>query len=398
MNKILVAVSGGPDSMALLHQLLNQKFEIIVVHVNYNLRKSAMRDQKIVEDFCNKHQLILEVHEASPMQKGNFQAYARKVRYDFFEAMGLKYEVEDVYLAHHLDDHLETYLMQKMRDSTPFYYGIQAESEYGNLRLIRPLLDVSKENLIRYCEHHRIEYGIDESNFENTYERNRIRNTILKGMSKEDKLKLKQECEAANEQRVKEHAIIAAHVIAFKRSMNISDLVQYADSEIINVLRMFLLEYDLHSVSHVEYQNILNFLRAQGNGEYKLSDKLLLSKAYGKLDVVLKAYKYAYVYHDLQFETTPYFKTMRSGKSVDAVTLSADDFPITIRNYEAGDKIKLRFGSKSVNRYFIDRKIPVYQRKVWPIVTNRNGEIILVPGLGCNVTHYSNNPTVFVVK
>jgi len=78
--------------------------------------------------------------------------------------------------------------------------------------------------------------------------------------------------------------------------------------------------------------------------------------------------------------------------------LQEDDFPITIRNAQAGDVIQLRFGRKKLNRWFIDRKIPKKERKIWPVVTNKDGIVILVPKIGCDIAHFSNNPTLFVLK
>ena len=86
------------------------------------------------------------------------------------------------------------------------------------------------------------------------------------------------------------------------------------------------------------------------------------------------------------------------GETTEAVTLAEEDFPITIRSPQPQDAIQLRFGKKRLNRWFIDRKIPPDQRRSWPVVVNRRGEIVLVPKIGCNVAHYSNNPTCFVIK
>ena len=86
------------------------------------------------------------------------------------------------------------------------------------------------------------------------------------------------------------------------------------------------------------------------------------------------------------------------GKGVNGVTINKNDFPITIRTYQEGDFIKMRYGTKKINRFFIDHKISYYDRLTWPIVLNNKQEIILVPGLGCNVGHYSTKHNLFVIK
>ena len=85
-----------------------------------------------------------------------------------------------------------------------------------------------------------------------------------------------------------------------------------------------------------------------------------------------------------------------TGKSTEAVAVKEEDFPLTIRSAEAGDAIVMRYGTKKVHRFFIDRHIPLYMRKRWPVVVNRKGNIILVPGLGCDVNHYRQHPSFFV--
>ena len=95
---------------------------------------------------------------------------------------------------------------------------------------------------------------------------------------------------------------------------------------------------------------------------------------------------------------TPYFHIGKEGKGSEALTLYEADFPITIRSYRQGDRIAMRFGSKRVSRWFIDRKIPQAVRRRYPIVENAQGKVILVPNLGCDIAHFSNNPTCFVVK
>ena len=89
---------------------------------------------------------------------------------------------------------------------------------------------------------------------------------------------------------------------------------------------------------------------------------------------------------------------MESGDDFHGVTLSADDFPITIRNYHEGDFIKMRYGTKKLNRYFIDHKISYRERRSYPVMVNRNNEVVLVPCIGSNVNHYSKHHSVYMLK
>lgn len=398
MERIIVAVSGGADSMALLHMLTIKGYEIIVVHVNYQVRESAKRDQKIVENFCQKHNLTLKILYAKEAV-GNFQAFARRLRYDYMQEIAKEYDTYDVYVAHHLDDVIETYLMQKERKSIPEFYGIKSELNYETITLKRPLLHLSKEEIIEYCRNNNIEYGDDESNFKNDYTRNRIRNTVVSKMSKIDKQDLINEIKKLNSNLESEAKVLTDIVDEFKKDFSLKKLLAHKDEIIIKVMRLYLKEYNIYTLTDDEYENLILFLKSSGNGQYDVSKKYLIDKSYGCLTIVEKNnLQYSYTFNEIVEFKCEFFEIKLSGRSTEAVTLSETDFPITIRNFEDGDKIQMQYGSKAVNRFFIDRKIPLYQRPSWPIVLNASNEVILVPRLGCNLTHYSNIPTMFVVK
>lgn len=398
MSKILVAVSGGPDSMALLHMLLQKDFDLVVVHVNYNVRPDAMVDQNIVDNFCKTHSIPLEILSAERVANENFQAYARNVRYSFMQEVAQRYGIKEVYVAHHEDDVLETYVMQKERGSIPTYYGINEQSNYASLIIRRPLLKYSKTELLEYCHKNDIAYALDTSNFENDYTRNKIRNTYLSKLTMDEKKAMLEEIASLNADIHKFNQLVNEKYADFIDNNSIKTLLQLSDELIVGLLRMYFSEFNIHSLSNAEFNNIINFIKADGNGVYELNDVYSLSKAYDSLSIIEVAQAYNFIYNEVEYLAEKHFKICDEGKSTEAVTLSFDDFPITIRSFEAGDKIKLRFGEKRVSRFFVDRKIPQHLRKTWPIVLNAAGEVILVPGLGCNITHFSNNPTMFVVK
>ena len=88
----------------------------------------------------------------------------------------------------------------------------------------------------------------------------------------------------------------------------------------------------------------------------------------------------------------------KEGEKIESIFLQNSDFPITVRNAKENDAILLRFGTKKLNRFFIDRKIPMALRKMWPVVVNQKGEVIFVPAIGPDVNHYCEIPNVFMVK
>src|SRR3954451_15338483 len=116
----ILAVSGGPDSMFLLEKMRLEGFNLVVTHVNYKKRESSDYDENLVRSYCQKYSLLCEVYQFQGSEYSsvsNFQDRARKVRYDFLQKLADKYRTKYIAVAHHLDDHLETYLLQKKRKS-----------------------------------------------------------------------------------------------------------------------------------------------------------------------------------------------------------------------------------------------------------------------------------------
>ena len=93
---------------------------------------------------------------------------------------------------------------------------------------------------------------------------------------------------------------------------------------------------------------------------------------------------------------TAYFSIELEGTTVEKLSVSKEDFPLTIRNAKTGDVIAMRFGTKSVHRFFIDRHIPKGQRALWPVVENAQGQVIYVAGLGCDKDHWEKECVMFV--
>ena len=132
-NKLyILAVSGGPDSMFLLDKMRLEKFNLVVAHVNYKKRESSDYDEKLVKNYCQKHSLPYEVYQLQGSEYNsikNFQDKARRIRYDFCQELAQKYQTKYIVVAHHFDDHLETYLLQKQRKSLVEYWGLPAKTK-----------------------------------------------------------------------------------------------------------------------------------------------------------------------------------------------------------------------------------------------------------------------------
>ena len=181
--KYIAAVSGGPDSIALLHKY--RKKIAIVCHVNYCKRPDSFHDAQIVSDYCKQYhitfkQYVVKKSTYDDSDITNFQALARKIRYDFFEKIAKKYNLPNVLVAHHFDDFLETAIMQENRKSLNFFYGIKKLNYYKTLTIYRPFIRLTKKQLISYCHRNNLIYAIDSTNASCVYERNCVRKQLQK--------------------------------------------------------------------------------------------------------------------------------------------------------------------------------------------------------------------------
>lgn len=176
----LLATSGGADSMVMLDFFVKAKFSFQVAHINYKLRAEASDlDQKLVEDFCNIHEIpihIYKVSEKDEQPKNSIQNWARNLRYRYFKQIQQQENLEFLVTAHHLNDDLETFLINLSRGSgLKGLSGIPASKN----NILRPLLRFSKEHIYQYVTLNKVPFREDASNKKSDYLRNKIRNEIV---------------------------------------------------------------------------------------------------------------------------------------------------------------------------------------------------------------------------
>lgn len=183
-KRFLLAVSGGADSMVLayLFKVSNLKFH--VAHINYKLRgEHSEKDKELVQDFCKKHEIpfhLYEVSEKDNKPEGSIQLWARNLRYDFFRKIQKQENLEFLVTAHHLNDQLETFLINLSRGSGLKGLCAIPENENG---ILRPLLHIPKEEIYRFAEENNIDFREDLSNHKNDYLRNKFRNEVVPKMN-----------------------------------------------------------------------------------------------------------------------------------------------------------------------------------------------------------------------
>ena len=178
-KKYLLACSFGPDSMALFHLLVKNKYNFACAIVNYHLREESDDEVEGLVEYAKKFDIKVHVLDVKEKIEKNVEARCREIRYQFFKELTDEFELDSVLVAHHQDDVIETYLLQKERQNCPIYYGIKEKTTNHGVPIIRPLLDYSKKELIDICVNNNVPYAVDKSNFDVSINRNRIRHKLV---------------------------------------------------------------------------------------------------------------------------------------------------------------------------------------------------------------------------
>lgn len=387
-EKVVVAVSTGIDSMVLLDLLIksNLNLDIIIAHVNHKKRIQSDSEEEYIKNFSLKNHLKIYVKELSEEEKNcpNFQENARNIRKRFFEEVLHKENSKYLFLAHHLNDDIETILMRIVRGSNLKGYSGIEEFQYNNSYFtLRPLLKTLKDNIVDYAKNNNITYFEDSSNNEDDYTRNRFRHNIVPYLFKENNLlaknfidfknKLLMASKISNEYRDllietrfkmlndnkgfmfnKDEFIkldyymqieTLFHLLKdYKLSKdNILELIKQINSSKTNII----FNYKIKNLSLVkEYDNIYCYfyniqnenidIDINGEGIYRINDKL---------EVVVTKNNY---------KTLPNYKK---------IWYNSNKLPVKVRTKKIGDVISFNGGTKKVSRVLIDKKVSFINRQ-----------------------------------
>lgn len=400
---VVVAVSGGPDSMALLHLLLNIrekiKINIVCAHVNHNKRKESDDEKVFVEEYCKSNNVYFEYMKIKEYGSGNFHSEARDIRYNFFKEVMKKYNSHLLFTAHHGDDLIETILMRIVRGSNlKGYSGFSKITDLGSYKIVRPLIFYTKDEILEYVILNKIPYVIDSSNNEDDYTRNRYRHVVLPFLKNED----------AN---VHEKFLSFSEILSEYDSFFDSYLSskQFYDNGILDI-NLFLGEDELIQRRIIEavlrdvYKDDLSLVNShhvtlisdlikndKPNVSIELPNGYGAIKEYDKVSFKKNAsINYDY---DIPLERvtllpngrTIYFVDREDGNGNDVCRLNSNELklPLHVRNKRNGDKIFVKNlnGSKKVKDIFIEKKVSFDERRLWPVLVDSENNVLWIPGL-----------------
>lgn len=368
-KKYVVACSFGPDSMALLNLAYTLGAKIVVAHVNYHKRVVSNDEQRALQKYCDERNIKLYVLDLQGQKhSGNFQNWAREIRYKFFKDVLKKEKASAVLVAHQQDDVIETFLMQKNRGNFVKNAGISGDIELFGVKVCRPLLAYSKLDLESYDKENEVPYSIDESNLKSEYTRNKIRHEIVEKLSVEEREQILEQIKRAK-------PVNARTCSKYQKD----EFVSLPDQEIVKTLDYFMSKLGEHrDISFALVSEIKKAIKAKTNWALQITPSLILECDYGEVVFVNKCHLSEYRYEFInKFKNELFTIDFSTGAADRGIEKNGEK--LVVKNIDKEEVIQIGGYNKKAKRVFIDWKVPLYLREVWPGIYNESGKLLYVP-------------------
>ncbi|MDQ0177888.1 tRNA lysidine(34) synthetase TilS [Bacillus chungangensis] len=440
-DQVLVAVSGGPDSLALLHFLQKNKLlyeiEVAAIHVDHMLRgEASYQDLLFVQQFCQNHEMEchtarINIKEKMITDQKGMQETARKYRYTYFQKVMAKHAYNKLAMGHHGDDQIETILMGLTRGSGSGRNGIPVSRKFSPGKIVRPFLCLTKKEIENYCRNYQLQPRRDASNDTQDYTRNRFRHHVLPFLKKENG-RVHEHFQRFSEEMIEDETYLYALAAKKMEQLHVKNKGEIS-LDITKFLQMplSLQRRGIHLILNYLYNDIPGALMKSHLDA--IQDLLESKHPSGQLDLpaglrVQRSYQSClFSFKDVIDNTAYYIEineneqiflpngyTIRFEKQTTSpshpilqshmIQLCPEDvtLPLIVRTRQAGDRIAIKGlnGTKKIKDIFIDEKIPLSERKNWPVVTDQSGEIIWLPGLKKSIfdTYGTQLPVYYVLQ
>lgn len=404
-QKILVAVSTGLDSMVLLNLLQNLPMtvrpQITVAYVDHQLRKQSAKETIFIKEYCQKNNLSL-VCKSWPKKEhpvSGIEESARQMRYAFFAEVMENQGLDALLTAHHADDQAETWLMKLIRGGRlEQLEAIKVNRAFANKRLVRLLLPFSKQQLLEYAKQKGLRWFEDETNQDQCYLRNRMRQQVVPLLKKENPAFLKhinEYCEQLND-------LLAIKQQLYRQLQN--DLQIKEGYCLTSWLKLSQLQQKLFieelimqttkSLTTGQSQAVLSLLSNQSKpqGQVNLTTHYMLVKSYDYFTIKEKLVKTKakFVAKELvlgewirlnQFESIGLFEKDKQPKGNDYLNITTTAKRLFVRHRLAGDRLLMKNGRQKIKKIFIDHKLTNEQRQDAWLVSDEQQKVYWVIGL-----------------
>ena len=406
-DKILIAFSGGPDSVFLYHfiNLLKNiiSIEISIVYINHNLRHDVENDLKFINEFSNSNNVnyyieSVDVKKYATKNKKSIELAARELRYEAIENIRKKIGYNKIATGHNLDDNVETFIFRLLRGTS--VTGLKSIPKTRE-NIVRPILDFEKSEILSFLKNKNYKYIIDYTNNKNDYTRNFIRNKIFpdfENINPTFRQKIDSLIKEINE---KENCKLTFSNI-YEETINHKD-------ELIQLLKQNNVEISREKINQI-YKSLFlenGKLQNEGSKEFYLGKNKVLQNIYGELKIISIVNEKAeksdknskifdkikilkgnqsiewYNYEIILYENIQDFKTyFINKKNINYTFYKFDDEKIKdgkiiVRNRKDGDRIFLKnLGHKKVKKILIDEKIMKWERDFIPIVEIEDAQVL----------------------
>ncbi|MFL1999008.1 tRNA lysidine(34) synthetase TilS [Lysinibacillus irui] len=447
-DHLLIAVSGGVDSMALLHYFVQTQeqwnIQVEAVHVDHMLRgQASAEDRAFVQKYCDDNGVSLHATEIPvpaimAQENGNTQLICRRERYRYFKEILGKINANKLVTAHHADDQLESVLMALTKNATMnSMQGIRPQRLFEGKSLIRPFLTVTKSEIREYLLRKGLDYREDASNSKDTYVRNRFRHHVVPLLEAENPRVTEQITHFTKHLQVDDAFLMSLAQDVFSQTVIRSNENTYSlEIEAFQLiplalqrrLILILLNYLYKDSNTIQSFALLTSIlklcdTTAGYAEIHLPEDFLAVRRYGKLTIQKNK--------PLEDQTSPEkqiisiangWTTLINGERLCVVNLhdlsselltdtaqlfyfnaSKLHLPLYIRARKDGDKMLLKGMDqpKRISRLFIDEKIPLNERNSWPLLISQTDEVVAVIGVRMGIffstTPQPNDDTVLIV-
>ena len=399
-DHLLLAVSGGKDSVLMAQLFKLAGFDFSIAHCNFNLRANeAQRDEAFVKLLADEmevpfHVVHFDTKAFAEQHQISTQMAARQLRYDWFEQIREQHGYQYVAVAHHQNDAIETVLLNLVR-------GTGISGMHGILpkrgHLVRPLLFLSRQQIDEIIEDSEFSFVEDSSNQSSKYARNKIRLNVVPHL-REINPNL-EETFAQNIHRFAETEVLLQRVVAETRQRLFAKEQEHILMEITEVMNLqpqkllfFELLKPFHFTSSVVDEVLSSLDKQSGTSFYSYTHRLTIDRGQLIISPVVNIETELLYFHgeetlriadkslDLRLTENINFKADKNFAYVDANLLI---FPLVIRYRQDGDRFK-PLGMKSFKKlsdFFVDEKVPLPQKDKIPLLINGNGQLIWVVGM-----------------
>lgn len=416
-DRLVVAVSGGPDSVCLLSILAGiskeMDLDLVVAHYDHGLRTGEdEKETELVAGLSRQYSLPMEYEKAAGLFKetASLEEKARELRYDFLKSVKSRYRATRIALGHNLNDQAETFLMRLLRGS-----GLTGLSGIPPVRdgiFIRPLIDTGRKQIMEYLELNKIEYASDSSNTDMKHLRNKIRLELIPELLQYQPRLIEKLGDLSSYLR-EENSFLELHSEKWVEDGLSSDNESryYIELNEFNklpgamagrIIRIIIrrISGNLHGFGTIHFDSVYNLIKAsRPSGQIDLPGGLTVRREYNKLYFTVD--KESFPPFSYRINKPGTYNIEEAGKKIffklfdrfnapslekagpDTALLNGDilGYPLVIRNFEPGDKfIPLGMtGHKKVKDFYIDNKIPLPERRLTPLLLHE-GKIIWVCG------------------